>query len=142
MLTPLLTEAIARDDIAVVTAETLDPFLAENQTDVLFVAGDAERLGEVNDVAVILPELIKAFPGRMTPCVAARDSERAMQLRYRFNAFPALVFVRDGAYLGVIPRVLDWGDYLRQISEILAREPGPAPAFELPEGCYSAGAPH
>jgi hydrogenase-1 operon protein HyaE len=104
----------------------------------LFVAGDAERIAESNDVAVVVPELDKAFEGAVTVLVADRDSERGIQRRYRFNAFPALIFLRHGEYLGCIQRVQDWTDYLRAIPDILAREPSNPPPFKFPDGC---GAP-
>ena len=100
-----------------------------------FVAGDAERIAESNDVAVVVPELARALGSAVTPLVAARASERDIQRRYRFNAFPALIFLRNGEYLGVIQRIQDWTDYLRVIPEILSREPSDPPRFELPEGC-------
>ena len=103
--------------------------------------GDPERLVEVADVAVILPEILTEFKGRLTPALVEKSAERGLQRRYRFNAFPALVFLRGGEYLGAICRVLDWQDYLMEVQSILAREPSVPPAYEFPEGCIpSAGA--
>jgi hydrogenase-1 operon protein HyaE len=86
-------------------------------------------------VAVILPELLKHFAGRLTPAIADKNSERALQRRFRFNAFPALVFSRGGGYLGVITRVLDWREYVAEAAAILAREPSEPPPFKMPDGC-------
>ena len=102
-------------------------------THVVFVPGDPVRNLESADVAVILPELVKAFDGVFAPAVVARPAERKLQARFRFAAFPALVFLRDGLYLGAITRVLDWADYLTEIAEILGREPSDPPPFRLPE---------
>ncbi len=135
MYSPLLEGIIEREKFPVVDEGNVEQFLTQNGDVVLFVAGESRRLVEVNDVAVILPELVKAFKGRLTPAVLARSSEQTIQLRYRFNAFPALVFLRHGEYLGVITRVLDWHDYLREISEILERDTAPPPAYEFPAGC-------
>jgi hydrogenase-1 operon protein HyaE len=84
---------------------------------------------------VILPELARALQEAFRPAVVNPASERKLQARYRFNAFPALVFLRRGEYLGVIKRVLDWDDYLHEIADILVREPTEPPRFEFPEGC-------
>ena len=100
-----------------------------------FFAGDAERLAESNDVAVILPELTRALQGQVKAFVVDRDSERELQRRYRFNRFPSLVFLREGDYLGVIQGVRDWTDYLTEISDILSRDPSDPPPFAFPEGC-------
>ena len=139
MFSPVLQSIIERDGIAVLTEDTIDDFLSENPEAVLFFAGDYERLVESNDVAVILPEITKAFRGRFKPAVIDRGSERQLQLRYLFNAFPTLVFVRDGEYLGVISRVMDWNDYIVEISQILSREPTKPPPFKFPDGCVQAG---
>jgi hydrogenase-1 operon protein HyaE len=94
---------------------------------------------ESADVAVILPEILKQFKGRLTPALVERNAERALQRRYRFNAFPALVFLKGAGYLGTICRVLDWQDYLAEIATVLAREPSEPPPFEFP-GCVPSTA--
>ena len=138
MFSPLLETIIEREGWQVVDHETLDAIAGEQDLSVLFFAGDANRLAESNDVAVILPELVKVFQGLFTPMVVARDSERELQRRYRFNAFPALVFLRRGEYLGAIPRVMDWQDYVTKIAEIIGGETSAPPPFKFPDGC---GAP-
>lgn len=138
MFSPLLKSVIAREGLAVVGQDTLDDLAADLEYAALFFAGDAARHAESDDVAIILPELVRAFRGAFTPLVVARDAERPLQRRYRFNAFPALVFLRRGGYLGVIQRVLDWQDYGAEIAAILRREQSDPPRFEFPEGC---GAP-
>lgn len=139
MFSALLEGIIKRENYPVVDEDNVEEFLAKSGDVILFVAGEARRLVEVNDVAVILPELVKASSGRLTAAVVDRKSETKIQLRYRFNAFPALVFLRKGEYLGVITRVLDWHDYLVEIPKILAREPAPPPAYEFPAGCGGPG---
>lgn len=135
MFSPLLTSIIEREALKVVDEAGLDRLAEETVFSMVFFPGDANRLAESNDVAVILPELNKAFAGNITAFVVERDSERDLQRRYRFNSFPSLVFLRYGRYLGVIQGVRDWTDYLNEISEILSREPSDPPPFRLPEGC-------
>ena len=135
MFSPLLNAVIAREGMEIVDEASLDERAAERAFSMVFFPGDAERLPESNDVAVILPELNKAFQGAVTPFAVDRASERDLQRRYRFNRFPSLVFLRNGAYLGVIQGVRAWTDYLTEISEILSREPSAPPAFQFPEGC-------
>ena len=141
MFSPLMETIIERENLPVVSADTLDDFARGNGDTILFVGGDWKRHVEVNDVAVILPELIKASNGLLKAAVLERGSERAIQTRFRFSKFPSLIFLRDGEYLGVIQKVLDWQDYITEINGILAGEPVPAPAFEFPEGCAPAPAP-
>jgi hydrogenase-1 operon protein HyaE len=135
---PLLQSIIERHGYPVVDEDGLDEAAATIDFSALFFGGDAQRMAESNDVAVILPELEKAFAGAFTPLVVAREAERALQRRYRFNAYPTLVFLRRGRYLGAIQGVQDWIDYLQQIRGILTSEPSDPPPFKFPEGC---GAP-
>ncbi len=135
MFSPLIDDIIKRENISVVNEGNVDEFAQKNGDVILFIGGDPDRLVLVHDVAVILPELVKASNGGLKPAILERDSERALQRRYRFSSFPSLVFLRDGEYLGVISGVLDWTDYVVQINEILAKEPSEPPAFKMPEGC-------
>ncbi len=140
MFSPLIDSIIERENLAVVTADNLEDFAAGNGDTVLFVTGDWSRHVEVNDVAVILPEIIKASNGGLKAAVLDRKSERKIQTTYRFSKFPSLIFLRDGEYLGTIQKVLDWQDYIFEINEILAGEPKPAPVYQFPEGCAPAPA--
>ncbi|OWK20869.1 hydrogenase-1 expression HyaE [Mesorhizobium amorphae CCBAU 01583] len=135
MFSPILTMMMERHRIPVIDEANIDAFAEAHDFTALFFPGDWLRLAESNDVAVILPELVQAFQGVFKPAVVSRESERKLQSRYRFNAFPALVFLRNGEYLGAIKRVLDWEDYLTEIAGMLTREPSAPPPFELPEAC-------
>jgi hydrogenase-1 operon protein HyaE len=135
MFSPVLNRMIERHGMAVVDDAAVDQFAQDHTFTALFFPGDWRRLTESDDVAVILPELVQAFQGVFKPAVIANESQLRLQARYRFNAFPALVFLRSGEYLGVIKRVLDWDDYLTETAAILTREPTAPPRFELPEGC-------
>lgn len=146
VFSPLLQAIIRRNQLRVVGAGDVDVFLAGQDAAVLFFPGDAARIAESDDVAVILPELLKRTWGAdrrgsdrgsseqsaLAAAVVSREAERALQLRYRFNAFPALVFFRRGGWLGAIVRLMGWADYLHEIERILALEPGEPPPFALP----------
>lgn len=139
MTTPLIKGLVTRHGFAEVDEKTVDEFLSANKHSVLFFPGDAERLVESDDVAVVLPEILKTCGKGIAPAVVAKSAERALQRRYRFNAFPTLVFLRGAGYLGVLSRVLDWSDYLTEIPALLAAEVTEPPAFQFPDGCYSNG---
>ena len=81
-----------------------------------------------------MPELLKQFP-QLTPALVEKPAERPLQLRYRFNAFPALVFLRGEGYLGAISRLLGWQEYLSEVRAILAREPSEPAPYKFPERC-------
>ncbi len=138
MFSPLMQQIIEREGLPVLSADTLDDFARGAGDMVLMASGDWKRHAEVNDLAVILPEILKAADGRLTGAVLERESERRIQSRYRFNRYPVLIFLRDGGYLGRIQKVLDWADYIAEINAILARAPHDPPPYEFPDGCAPA----
>jgi hydrogenase-1 operon protein HyaE len=134
---PLLRSIMERSNIPSVNEMSLEAFLLAHAHSVLFFSGDWERLAESNDVAVVLPELGRLAPG-LAAGVVERQAERALQLRYRFNKFPALIFLRGGGYLGCILGMRGWSEYGEEISGILARQVSEPPPYEFPEGCVAA----
>ncbi|MEE4162208.1 MAG: hypothetical protein V2I25_06830 [Woeseiaceae bacterium] len=132
MYAPLVQTMIETHGYPVVTLDTLDEFTAANPTVVLFFTELMKPVPETSDVAVILPELERAFEGRFAVGVVAWEAQRDLQRKFRFNKYPALVFLRDGEYLGAIPGVLDWADYLADVERILSAEPSEPPPFVFP----------
>ena len=132
MYAPLVQNMIQQNDYPVVDSETLEAFTAANPYAVLFFSELMKPIPETADLAVILPELEKAFSGRFKVAVVAWGAQRDLQLKFRFQKYPSLVFLKDGEYLGAIPGVLDWVDYLAEIERILGSEPSEPPPFVLP----------
>lgn len=108
-----------------------DAFVGPDRIGVLFFAGDPARYKETTDVAVVLPELVAAFGDRLHPAVIAEAAEIPLQKHYGFRAWPSLVFVRNGGYLGTISRMKDWTEYLEEVAELLTAEPREAPGFKV-----------
>lgn len=142
MFSPLVQNMIEHYAYPVLTVDTLEEFIEAQGDVVLFFTEDARRFPETNDVAMILPELVKAFDGQFAAAVVALPDQRKLQMRYGFRAWPALVFLRNGDYLGAIARVQDWNVYLVEIDRILAAEPSRPPSYiiakaESQTGCCS-----
>ncbi|WP_417781880.1 hydrogenase-1 expression HyaE [Terasakiella pusilla] len=119
MFSPLLESVIEREKMPVVDEAALEAFCAENDMVALLVAGDYKRVSTVNDLAVILPELVKEFKGAFAPCVASRDQEALFQGKYGFVLLPTLVFLKGNEVLGTLSGVHDWTDFISQIKEII-----------------------
>jgi hydrogenase-1 operon protein HyaE len=102
-----------------VDSTDVDAFLAADGDAVLFFTEDPKKYPESSDVAAVLPELIGAFPGRFRSAVVAREAERALQKRFGFARWPALVFVRNGDTVGTITGIRDWSEFLEKIRVML-----------------------
>lgn len=129
---PLIQRLLDEYEYREITTETHDDFIKQPGTTVLFFASDPKTVRDSTDVAVVLPELVNAFDGRLIAGVVAADSERQLQRHYGFKTWPALVFLRDGGYLGAITRIQNWSEYLQDISILMESEVGRPPGFKIP----------
>lgn len=134
MYHPLVERLIKDLKFPEITLENHDTFINQPDVSVLYFAGDPDRNRESTDVAVVLPELVRAFGGRLRPGVVADYPTVGVELerRYGFRKWPALVFVRRGGYLGAISGIRNWADYLQTIPELLSAEPRRPPGFKIP----------
>lgn len=132
MPSPLILDMIDKYRYPVLGSEDIDDFLTTHDDVVLFFTENPMHFPESNDVAVVLPELMKVFEGRLAAAVISQASERELCRRYNFKGWPSLVFLRRGEYLGVISRVQDWHVYIESIEEILKAEPTMPPSIDIP----------
>ncbi len=119
MSSVLIEKLTTQHGYPLVDTANVDAFLAEPGDRVLFLTGDPDKLDDSNDIAVILPELVARFQGRLLPAVVSRSAEDAMMERFGVEVRPTLVFLRDAEVVGRIPRVRDWDDYIARIRGIL-----------------------
>jgi len=132
MPSALIRDMIDKYGYPVLGADDIDEYLSRHDNVVLFFTENPQHFPESNDVAVVLPELMRVFKDRLVAAVVHKDSERLLCRRYNFKAWPSLVFLRQGEYLGVISRVQDWHIFIQRIEEILNAGPTPAPCIEIP----------
>ncbi len=131
MPSPLINRLVDELDYPLLDQSNFDDFVKSAPFSVLFFTEEPKRFPESNDVAVILPELVKTFP-QLTPAVVSTDAEKALQGRYNFTVWPALVFLKEGRYLGTITKVQNWDVYMAEIGSILALEPKRDPGIGIP----------
>jgi len=89
------------------------------RTLVLFLE-DPVRYRETLDLAVIVPELVRAFPGRFAVVVALAATARKLAVRYGFRKWPAFVMLADGRYVGAVDGLRDWQEYVEEVARLLA----------------------
>jgi hydrogenase-1 operon protein HyaE len=141
MSSPLMQRLLENGHATLVDEASLPDFLRQRQHSLLFFAGDVRRYPESNDLAVILPELAKAFDNAFQIGLVAEVAEKALQRQYGFNRWPTLVLLRGDAYLGAIGKLQDWATYCAEIDQLLQGEPRRAPAFPIPLVSESGSCP-
>lgn len=93
----------------------------------LLLTEDPQRNLEVLDACVILPEALKPVAGQIARWVAAPDFAPALMAQYGVPRAPAVVFLRDGQFVGVLNGIRDWGDYQNEVARLLNGPVQPKP---------------
>lgn len=135
-LPPVMRRLVETLGAELVDEATLAGFLQHPGDQVLFLSGDPVQFPEGLDVAVVLPELQAAASRRFGIGVVERASQEAIAKRYGNQRWPALVFLRDGRYVGTLAGMHDWGDYLARVEAALA-----APTTRPPIALVGPAAP-
>ena len=128
---PLIEGLFSRHGYDDVRAESFDAYARRPGATLLFFTEDPARFKETLDLAVIVPELARAFPGRFAVGVLLPEAARALQPRYGFRRWPALVVVRDGEYVGAVDGLRNWDEYLTEVAALLEAGPSRPPTIGI-----------
>jgi len=130
-LHPLLEQLFTRHGFARVDPENIDAFVVQPGHALLVFTEDPVRYKETLDLAVIAPELAKAFSGRFRFGALLPDAARKIAPRYGFARWPAVVLLKDGRYVGAIDGLRNWDEYIEEMQKLLAAEPSRAPSIGI-----------
>jgi hydrogenase-1 operon protein HyaE len=118
-LHPLVAQLFAKHRFAEVDAAGFDAFAGRAGHTLLLFTEDPLRIRETLDLAVIVPEIARAFAGRFAVGVLLPAAARQLHARYGFRRWPALVMLRDGRYAGAIDGLRNWDEYVQEIARLL-----------------------
>ena len=128
---PLVEQLFTRHGFERVDAESLDAFAAGPGHALLVFTEDPVRYKETLDLAVIAPEVARAFEGCFRVAVLLPADARKVAPRYGFARWPALVVLKDGHYVGAIDGLRNWHEYIEETQGLLAAEPTRAPSIGI-----------
>lgn len=102
--------------------ETLEDAATLDARDhLLFLPSHGKAHLESPDIAVVLPELVKALGGQEAIGIAIAGPKAETALRDSMSlALPAIVVLRAGQPVGAIARMRDWDEYLDKLRALLA----------------------
>ena len=93
----------------------------------LLLTDDPQRNLEVLDACVILPEALKLLGDSIARCVAGAELAAELLARYGVARAPAVVFLRDGEFVGVLQGIRDWSEYQAEVARLLNGPAQPKP---------------
>lgn len=93
----------------------------------LLLTDDPQRNLEVLDACVILPEALNGLGVGVARLVAGPEAAPALMQRFAVARAPAVVFLRDGDYLGSLNGIRDWQEYRDEIARLAAGPARPRP---------------
>jgi len=94
---------------------------------VLLLTDDPQRNLEILDTCVILPEALQALGADVARLVAGPEAAAALMQRFAVARAPAVVFLRDGDYLGSLNGIRDWQEYRAEVARLAAGPARPRP---------------
>jgi hydrogenase-1 operon protein HyaE len=128
---PLMAQLFSKHGFTDLRAGNFAAFAARPGHVLLLFTEDPIRYKETLDLAVIVPELARAFPGRFAVGVLLPEAAREFHVRYGFRRWPAFVVLKDGAYVGAIDGLRNWDEYVDEVGRLLAAEPTRPPSVGI-----------
>ena len=93
----------------------------------LLLTEDPQRNLEVLDACVILPEALKPLGDKISRRVAGAEASAPLMQQYAVARAPAVVFLRDGQYVGALNGIRDWNEYQNEVARLLEGPAQPKP---------------
>lgn len=132
MSTPAIQHLTDRHGVPVVDQNSIDAFISTAQGEaehvLVFFSGQDKDRPESSDVAVVMPQLLSAYKGRLRGAMVDPAAEAALKGRFTILMLPSLVLARGDQVLDVFPKIIDWSEYVERIDAHLG---APAPGMPL-----------
>ena len=128
---PLIAQLFLLHGYTEVQAANFDAFVRRTGHTLLLFTEDPVKYRETLDLAVIVPEIERAFAGRFEVGVLLPEAAREFQPRFGFRRWPAFVLLRDGRYVGAVDGLRDWSEYIDEVARLLAAPPSRAPTVGI-----------
>ncbi len=138
----LLARLESQHGICRVAADRVDRFAAGPGDSVLLLTDAPNRCPEAWDMAVVLPEALRAMPGEVRGGIADPQASTPVAARFGVARLPALLFLRDGGYVGVLEGMRDWADLVPAARAMLDAPVGRVPGIGVAVRAAPAGSCH
>jgi hydrogenase-1 operon protein HyaE len=138
----LLDKLVAKHGISEIDHAGFQAFINEAGNGIALLTEEPDTAAESWDMAVIFPELIAAMGNNLRTAVVRPESARLLQTRFGLGRLPALLFVRDGGYVGAIEGLRDWSEFANECAEMLQKPISRAPSVGIAVSVISSSTCH
>lgn len=138
----LLDKLVAKHGITEFDQARFQTFIDEPGMGVALLTEEPDTAAESWDMAVIFPELLAAIGNNLRSAVVRPESARILQTRFGLGRLPALLFVRDGGYVGAIEGLRDWSEFVNECAEMLQKPTSRAPSVGIAITAVSSSTCH
>ena len=99
----------------------LEAFLNDTGDGVVLLTEEPDKVPESWDLAVIFPSLLATTRIQPRAAISRPEFARSLLIRFGVQRMPALLFIRDGAYVGVIEGLRDWNELVAEYHAMLLK---------------------
>ena len=117
-------------------------FMDEPGNGVVLLTEEPDTAAESWDMAVIFPELLAASGVNLRAALLRPESARVVQMRFGLGRLPAVLFLRDGGYVGAIEGIRDWSELVSECASMLQKSVSRAPTLGIPVSVVSPSSCH
>ncbi len=112
--------------------ENFEEFIKRPDLSVLLFVENPNKMKETMDALVIAPELVKSCQPIVNKGIVTPPHARKLATIYGFRRWPAMVFVKDGAYLGAVDGLRTWAELVAEVDKIIHSAPSFPPSIGIP----------
>jgi hydrogenase-1 operon protein HyaE len=117
----LIDQLIQKYQLIDLNESGFEAFLDSSGNSVVLLTEEPDKVPESWDLAVIFPSLLMKNPIQPLAAISRPDHARSLLIRFGVQRMPALLFLRDGAYVGVIEGLRDWNELVGEYDAMLLK---------------------
>jgi hydrogenase-1 operon protein HyaE len=138
----LLDKLIQKHGIVEIETDGFEAFMDLAGNGAVLLTAEPDAAPESWDLAVILPELLAALGVELRAGLVRPESASVLQTRFGLGRLPALLFLRDGAYVGAIEGIRDWTEFVAEATAMLQKPVSRAPSVGIAVSVVSSSNCH
>lgn len=117
----LLDKLIQKHQLIYLDDAGFEAFLNDSGDGVVLLTEEPDKVPESWDLAVIFPSLLATTAIQPRAAVSRPEHARSLLIRFGVQRMPALLFLSDGAYVGVIEGLRDWNELVGEYQAMLLK---------------------